>query len=135
MCDAILGKSVEETNSETVAQLASEGMLTADSGRLKACFPVFTTRGAYNMTKDLMPAIELIGDCMDKICKTAAEIFKKYTPENLRDRCEQLCYVRHQADAMGIITEKLVEKGYLHIPDKKTNLCIFGVRRISEKQP
>ena len=135
LCDAILGKSVEDSNKETAAQLASNGMLTIDLGKFKPLFPVFTTKDFYNMTKDLMPAIELIEDCMDKICKTAAEIFKKYTPENLRDRCEQLCYVRHQADAMGIITEKLVEKGYLHIPDKKTNLCIFGVRRISEKQP
>ena len=51
--------------------------------------------------------------CMNEICCKAAIIFKKHTPKELKDRCEQLAYVCHQADAMGIIIEKLVEQGYL----------------------
>lgn len=131
MCDAVLKKEVALTDEETIAQLVSEGMVTITEGMVKANFPVFTSRDNYYMRKELQPIIDMTVNAMDNICRMAAELFKKHTPKNLMDRCEHLCYVRHQMDVMGIIVEALVQTGYLTIPAEKTNLCVFGVKRES----
>ena len=68
---------------------------------------------------------------MGKICELTTDICKKYTPKHLQDRCERLSYVCHQADVMGIVVEKLVDDGYLVVPEERTNLCVFGVKRLS----
>lgn len=132
MCDAILGKEVE-TDDTTIAQLVSEGMISVTDSALKANFPIFTSRDNHLMCETLKPIIDDIVLCMDKICSMAAEIFKRHTPQYFCDRCERLCYIRHQADAMGIIIERLVSDGYLIVPDKRTNLTVFGVKHLSDK--
>ncbi len=129
ICDGILKASNQDE--ETVAQLVREGMLVVEQGILKAKFPTFTTRQAYHMRQALKDAIYATVGCMDKICAMATEICKKYTPKHLQDRCERLAYVNYQADAMGIIVEKLVADGYLVVPEEQTNLCVFGVKRMS----
>ena len=83
------------------------------------------------MRKELGDIIYQITECMDEICRLATEVFKKHTPKCFHDRCEHVCYVRHQADAMGIIVEKLVSDGYLTVPAEKANLCMFGVKKKS----
>lgn len=132
LCDAILQNPVSFQNDETIAQLVSEGMVTVEEGKTKANFPIFTSRENHLMRKQLREIIDPTVECMEKICSMACEILKRHTPEYFHDRCDHLCYVRHQADAMGIIIEKLVKERYLIIPDQKTNLCVFGVKRISE---
>lgn len=131
VCNAILNKSLENQDEETVAQLVREGILAVESGKVCPKFPVLTTKDLHFMRKDLQEIIDLTCECMEKICGLATEIFKKYTPNSLRDKCERLCFVRHQADAMAIIVEKLIENKFLLVPQEKTNLCIFGVKRIS----
>ena len=84
------------------------------------------------MRKQLEEIFDELVFCMLEICNLAEGFFKKHTPKCFHDRCEQLCFVRHQADAMAIIVEKLVNEGYLIVPNEKTNLTIFGVRRISD---
>ena len=64
--------------------------------------------------------------------KLTTDICKKHVPTHLQDRCEHLAYVCHQADVMGIVVEKLVAEGYLTVPTEKTNLCVFGTRKLSE---
>lgn len=132
LCDAILQNPITNQNDETIAQLVSEGMITVNEGITKANFPVFTSRQNHLMRKQLQEIIDPITNCMEIICSIACEIFKRHTPKYFHDRCEHLCYVRHQADAMGIIIENLVRDGYLHVPEEKTNLCIFGVKRLSD---
>ena len=129
ICDGILKTSNQDE--ETVAQLIREGMLVVENGILKAKFPTFTTRQAYYMRQRLREAIDATLECMDKICTMASAICKKNTPKHLQDRCERLVSVYYQADAMGIIVEKLVADGYLTVPEKRTNLCVFGVKRCS----
>ena len=134
MCDAVVGKKVEDSQSqEVIVQLVNEGMIKIDDGIIKANFPTFTSKNDYSMRKQLQPMTNDVVKCMNEICCKAAIIFKKHTPKELKDRCEQLAYVCHQADAMGIIIEKLVEQGYLVVPDEQTNLCIYGVRRVSDE--
>ena len=134
LCDAILQKAVVDTDSETAARLVSEGMIRIEADRLKANFPTFTSRDNHIMRKELAEIINQITGCMDEICRRATEIFKKYTPKNFHDRCEHVCYVRHQADAMGIIVERLVKDGYLAVPDGKVNLCMFGIKKKSKPE-
>ena len=128
LCDAILKERVSaRISQEAIAQLVNEGMITVRDGVLYANFPTFTSREAYIIRKELKPITDTVVDCMEKICRNAASLFKKCSPKELKDNCEQLAYVRYQADAMGIIVEKLVEDKFLTIPEKRTNLCMFGV--------
>ena len=131
LCDGILGNPVTKENEETVAQLVREGMLFVADGRIKANFPTFTSKADYLMRKELKEGIDAGAECMEMLCTAAAEIFKKYAPKNLQDRCERLCYVRHQVDPMAIIVEKLVADGFLVVPKEPTNLCIFGIKKQS----
>ena len=131
ICDGILKAPILNQDKETVAQLVREGKVVIENGLLKAKFPTFTTRQAHNMRQVLKDAIDATVECMDKICTMATEICKKYTPKHLQGRCERLAYVYYQADAMGIIVEKLVKDGYLTVPEEQTNLCVFGVKRLS----
>lgn len=132
LCNSILRMPVSDQNKDTVSQLASEGFITVSDGKTKANFPVFTSKERYLMEKKLQEIINLTVDCMEKICGMAYVILKTYTPQHLYDRCEHLCYVRHQADAMGIIVEKLVADKYLIVPEERTNLCMYGVIQKSD---
>ena len=84
------------------------------------------------MQKKLHEISDLTMECMEKICGMAYGILKKHTPRHLHDRCEHLCCVRHQADAMGIIVEKLVNEHFLIVPEERTNLCMYGVIQKSD---
>ncbi len=131
ICDGILNAALSEQNEEIVAQLIQRGMIAVENGVLKTKFPTFTTRQAHFMRQKLKKVIDATVECMDSICTMAAEICKKYTPKHLQDRSERLAYVYYQADTMGIIVEKLVADGYLIMPEEQTNLCVFGVKRLS----
>ena len=131
ICDGILNTSISMQNEEAVAQLVGRGVVAVENGIIKAKFPTFTTRQAHYMRQELKKTIDATVECMDKICTMTTEICKKYTPKHLQDRCERLAYAYYQADAMGIIIEKLVADGYLIVPKEQTNLCVFGVKRLS----
>lgn len=132
MCDAILGNTVQ-SDDMAVAQLVSENMINITDNKLSANFPVFTSRDDYLMREQLKEIIDATVVCMQEICIKATEIFKKHSPKYFEDKCEQLCYIRHQADAMAIIVQKLVGDGYLTVPDERTNLTIFGVKKVSNQ--
>ena len=131
ICDGVLRMPITDQNQETIAQLVQEGTVTVEDGKLKANFPTFNTRQAHWMRQQLKEAIDATMDCMGKICEMTTNICRKHTPKHLQDRCERLAYVCHQADVMGIVVEKLVADGFLTVPEEKTNLCIFGVRKLS----
>lgn len=131
ICDAILNAEISNQDEEAVAQLIRRGVVSVNDGKLRANFPTFTTRQAHVMRQKLKKSIDATVECIDKICTIAAEICKKHTPKHLQDRCERLAHVNYQADVMGIVVEKLVADGYLTVPEERTNLCVFGVRRLS----
>jgi len=133
LCDGIRNAPLSDQDRDTVAELVQAGALRIEDGRLKADFPTFTGRQHRQMQQALQEMILTAVDCMDKICKMSTGILKKYAPKHLQDRCERMSYVYHQADAMGIIVEKLVADGFLQVPEERTNLCFFGVKRLSEE--
>lgn len=132
LCDAILNVPISNQDQEAVAKLVQAGMLTVEEGKLRANFPTFASQQCHWMRQMLKEAINATMECMDRICIMTTAICKKHTPKHLQDRCERMSYVFHQADAMGIIVEKLVADGYLVVPEERTNLCIFGVKRLSQ---
>ena len=133
LCDAILKRNVNDcTSEEVIAQLVNEGMIKVKDGKLNANFPTLTSQENHYIREELKPITDIIVNCMEKICSSAAILFKKHTPKQLKEHCEQLAYVRYQADAMGIIVENLVSDGFLIVPEERTNLCIFGVKRNSK---
>lgn len=131
ICDGILNAAISNQDEEIVAQLIRRDMVAVENGHIKTKFPTFTTKQAHYMRKMLKETIDATVECMDKICTMATEICKKYTPKHLQDRCERIAYVYYQADVMGIVVEKLVADGYLIVPKERTNLCVFGVKRLS----
>ena len=114
------------------AQLIAEGFITVEDRILKANFPVFTGDQDTEMANQLEEIIHLTTVCMEKICKMACEIFNKHTPKYFHNRYDHLCYVRHAIDTMGIMMEKLVQNQFLIVPEERTNLCMYGVRRVTE---
>lgn len=132
LADSILNRPVSDQNKDDVAQLASEGYLTVESGKTKANFPVLTSMDRFYMQKKLQPIIDLAMECMENICQLSYDVGKDHTPKHLQDKCKQICYVCHQGDAMGMIVEKLVSNKYLVVPNERANLCMYGVIQKSD---
>jgi len=124
---AVLFQKADENNEELI-RMIEHGFISSDNGRLLPEFPVFTQEVFDNLYRQLEPAVNETCQCMEKICSTAAEILTDYVPKALKDRCAQLAYIHHQSNIMAYIIETIVEKGVLTVPDKRVNLCMFGVR-------
>ena len=129
MCDAILEKEPNEDN-EAVVDFIEAGIISCENNRLFAEFPVFSEETYEEIKKILRPISESVAKCMNEISNKASEIFKKQTPKHLQDKCEHLCHIHYQMNTMAFIMETLVKNGYLEVPDKKENLCIFGIKKI-----
>ena len=89
---------------------------------------MFTVKQKQEICELLNPVITATYDYIEELCEAALKLLKKHVPKNLIDKCEILCFVRHQTDAVAIIMEQLVKIGYLTVPDEKANLCFFGIR-------
>lgn len=127
LTQAILLKNADEENAEVV-RMIEEGFISSDNGRLSPKFPVFTQSVLENIYEKLEPSIMETYQCMEKICCFAGEILADYVPKALKNRCSQLAFIHHQANVMAYIMETLVEEKALIVPDKRVNLCMFGVK-------
>ncbi len=128
MCDAILEKTPDEDN-EAVVDYIEAGIISCENNKLSAEFPVFGESVFEEVKEILRPISESVADCMKEICEIAAEIHKEYTPKQLHEKSRHLCHIQQQMNVMAYIIEDLVETGYLEIPDRKENLCIFGIKK------
>lgn len=127
ICDAVLEKEVS-SDEELVAYAVSEGAIKIADGKMKANFPVFTKKEKQEICEVFSPVITATYDYAEELCGAALKLMKKHIPKNLTDKCEILCHIRHQADAVAIVMEQLVKIGYLTVPDEKANLCFFGIK-------
>ena len=128
MTDAALFRYADEDNDEVV-HLIEQEIMTSTNGRLLPRFPVFSETTFERVKEELAFVIREAYTCMSEICDIAAENLRNYVPKALRDKCDPLAYIHYQTDTMAFIMETLVEKGFLRIPQEKTNLGIFGVSR------
>ena len=108
--------------------MIEEGFISSNNGHLSPEFPVFTQSVFENIYEKLESAVMETYQCMEKICNCAAETLTDYVPKALKNICGQLACIHHQSNIMAYIMETLVEDGVLIIPDKKVNLCMFGVK-------
>ncbi len=128
LTQAILLKNADEENEEVV-RMIEEGFIFSENGRLSPEFPVFTQSVFNNIYEKLEPSIMEAYQCMEKICRLAGEILADYAPKALKNRCGQLAFIHHQSNVMAYIMEALVEEKVLIVPDKRVNLCMFGVKK------
>lgn len=127
LSDAVMFKNADENNDQ-LTRLISEGFISSDNGKLSPNFPVFGGNIFYGEMKKLLePVVNEAYNCMKNICEIAAECLKDHAPKALKNRCAQLAFIRHQMDSMAYIIEEMADRGQLIVPDKKVNLCMFGV--------
>lgn len=128
MCDAVRGKNADVDN-DVIIKYIDEGFITAENGVLKANFPTLEADMLKTLdTEVFAPAITIVKTAVVEICESAKAILKKNVPDNLKGKCDELAYIRHQMDSMAYVVESLVKKGYLTIPENRRNLTILGVR-------
>ncbi len=128
MCDAVRQKAPCEDN-DMVIKYIDEGFIRAENGALLANFPTIEANFLKHLNREeFKPSIDIVKDAVEEICESAISILKKSVPEALRDKCDDLVYVRHSMDAMAYVIEALAEKGFLNIPAHKQNLTILGIR-------
>ncbi len=128
MCDAVREKNVDVDN-DMIIKYIDEGFIAIEDGVLKAKFPTLKASELKRLdTEVFAPSISIANEAVIEICESAKEILKRNVPENLRDKCDELAYVRHQMDAMAYVIESLIKKGYLAIPEKRQNLTIVGMK-------
>ena len=126
---AVLGKQADEDN-ENIIRMLETGVISSKNGMLSAEFPVFDAELFGGEVQELLtPMVDMVCDCMGKICDIAVETLKDYVPKALKDKCGQLAYIHHQMDVMAFVIETMVEKGELIVPEERVNLCVFGVRK------
>lgn len=128
MCGAVREKKADVDN-DMIFKYIDEGFIAIEDGVLKAKFPTMKASELKRLdTEVFAPLIAAVNEAVIEICESAKEILKRNVPDNLRDKCDELVYVRHQMDAMAYVIESLVKKGYLLIPDKRQNLTIVGIK-------
>lgn len=128
LTSAALFEAADENNDELI-RLVNEGIISSEGGKLSPNFPVFSEQIFEETKKLLTPAIEEACNCMAQICDMGAKLLKNYVPKALQNKCDQLARINHQMDVMAFLIENMVANGQLILPNEKTNLCIFGVRK------
>lgn len=128
MCAAVSGMNADVDN-DMIIKYIDEGFITSENGTLKANFPTIEATVLQKLnTEEFAPSIAIVRNAVAEICESAKAILKKNVPDNLKVKCDELAYVRHEMDAMAYIVESLVNKGYLTIPEKRRNLTILGIK-------
>ena len=129
MGGAILEKEAQEDNDQLV-RLIAEGFILSENGRLSANFPVFSSKLLDDTIRPLLePLVEEAGRCMEEACRTATQILKEHAPKALLALCGQIGFIRYSMDAMALLMEALLDRGYLTLPAGGEIPCIFGVRK------
>lgn len=126
MTDAVLLKTADENN-EQLIRLIDEGVISSENGKISPNFPVFKESVFEKITRILEPVINVAEKCMEEICLAAEKILIDYVPPALTPKCGQLTQICCQMDVMALIIEAMVDSNQLTVPNKKINLCMFGV--------
>ena len=130
MWDAILSKPANPEN-PALPELIENGFIRCENDILSANFPVFENAVFETLSELLRPTVEVVSACMIDISDKAAAILAEHAPAAVRDQCPAIAKIHHRLDVMAFLIEKMVENGQLIVPQKRTNLCIFGVKTTS----
>ncbi len=128
MWDAILRKPADYGN-PVLPILIENRFVACEEGLLQPLFPVFDACGFSDLCTALSAAIHCVADCMIRVCEIAEPLLKRYTPRSLWDQCADIAKINHRLNTVAFLTEDLLEKGKLVLPDKKAPLGVFAVRK------
>ncbi len=131
MCDSALFKAANENNSELL-RLIDSGFINSDNGFLMPLFPVFSTKQFLESKKILSPVTDICRDCINIVCEHAAEVLQKEVPNGLKNYSKLFAHVWYQLEVMAQVMERIVDLGFLAIPNVRKNLCAFAVKMESD---
>lgn len=126
ICAAALGKQADPDN-DMVPKLIDDRIIESRNGQLNALFPVFTADAIEKLKEKMLPLTDIAKECMLELIGIASETLKKYVPEHLKNKCEEICFVRHHMNTIAFLIETMVENGFLTVPDEKTPIGLYGV--------
>ncbi len=128
MCSAMEGCK-SDCNNTRLPSLIEEKFIISENGNLSANFPVFSEE-VYNELLGIINAdAEMIADCMIDITNKAEVLLSDTAPKELKSECRDVAKIHHGLDVAAFIVESLIESRKLIVPDEKTPLGIFGVKK------
>lgn len=127
LCDAVLFNNADENNVEFL-RMVEKGFINLKSGKLSPAFPVFSKETFDAIQEIVTPLSKIAIEIMNEICPNVSKMLQKEVPLSLRKHCLLFVNYFYQLTVICIIIESLVEIGYLTVPEKRTNLCMFGVQ-------
>ena len=128
MCGAVLGEMADKDN-PTLPHLIETGFVSCRDGRLSANFPVFDSGVFSRLCELLKPVSEIAADCMIDISDRAETLLKGCVPAGVREQCGDIAKINYRLDTAAIMMEELTEDGKITVPEGKTPLCVWGVRK------
>ena len=128
MWDAILNAPADKRNKE-VASLVKDNVLSLEGDTLRANFPVFTEEVYRRVCELLSPTIEEIADCMIAVSDKAERLLEDYVPASVKEQCGDIAKIHHRLDVAAFLIEALIDDRELTVPEEKTPLCIWGVKK------
>ncbi len=128
MCDAILGREVNEEN-PTIPWLIEHKFISCKDNKLSANFPVFDNDGVEKLSSMLGEVSEEVANCMIDISNKAEKILAEHAPASVKDQCGEIAKIHHRLDVTAFLLEYLVEQKKLIVPNEEMPLCVWGVRQ------
>lgn len=128
LCDAILGKDANKEN-PTLAWLIENKFILCENNKLSANFIVFEGDIFDKVTCILSDIIEEVANCMIDISDKAEKILAQHAPAALKEQCGDIAKIHHRLDVAAFLMEELIKENKLILPNEKTPLCIWGVKK------
>ena len=128
MWDAIV-ENPEDRRNHNIQELVDIGLISRKKDRLCANFPVLREVVYQSVCNLLSPVIELIANCMIDVSDKAERLLWEYTPASVKEQCGDIAKIHHRLDVAAILMEILIAEKKLTIPEEKTPLCVWGVKK------
>lgn len=128
MLDAILNCPVDKRRYAT-QRLVDKGFILSEGDTLCANFPVLTEDVYHRVCDLLSPMIDEIAACMIAVSDNAEQLLKEYVPASVKDQCADIVKIHHRLDVAAFLLEALIEDNKLIVPEEKTPLCVWGVKK------
>jgi len=128
ICDAILEKDADKNN-PALPWLIEHHFVHCREEKLFANFLVFQSHVFEQVVSILSEVIEEVASCMVDISSKAEKILAEHAPVSVKDQCGDIAKIHHRLDVAAFLMEELIKEEKLTVPNEKTPLCIWGVRK------
>lgn len=128
LCDAILCKDANRDN-PTLPWLIEHKFILCEDNKLSANFLVFDSDVFEQVAYILSDIIEEAANCMIDISNKAEKILVKHAPASLKEQCGDIAKIHHRLDVAAFLLEELIKENKLIVPNERTPLCVWGVKK------